>query len=196
MDANVTVTTLPTAMEPVANVSTTLASVETSSNSDLIKATTELLASTMSTTVKSVTTSLVETTSSVPTTTTMTSVTYVENFPTTANLTTNLQTSTVANNILNATASDIMEFVPLSDTTTLATTLTSASTNPSLITITQPTALVANVTTILPETTNINSESIFSTIVSTVNSNVTGPHKDTLTTSEKTVSCNSKLWLV
>ncbi|XP_037027027.1 uncharacterized protein LOC119067871 isoform X2 [Bradysia coprophila] len=169
--ANVAVTTLPTTIEPVPSPPGTIAPVEVSTNpATITTTTTELLTSTVNTTVNLVTTSLAETTHNEPTTTT----------------TTVMSVTTIANNILNATASDIVEIVTLNNTSTLTTALSSTSSNLSLTTLTEPTTLLANATTILPETTNSNSETIFTTIVSTINGTVTGPHKDTLTASEKT----------
>lgn len=154
----------------------------------------ETITELLTTTADTVTTTLMQTTTNEPTTTTTTmlSVTYSDSIPTTvANLTSSVVgNSTIITDSVNVTASDIVEIVTLAsgDTTTLVTTLSSTSTSLSPTTIAESTQLIQN-TTLPSVTTNNYSESIFSTLISSVDGNSTELHKDTLISTEKT-SCN------
>lgn len=185
--ANVAVTTtiIPSPTQQVPNITGTIPVPVTIT--EFKETTIELL----TTTANAVTASLMQNTTNEPTPT-MISVTYSDSLPISV---TNL-TSSIGNvtNVVNTTASDIVEIVTLTskDTATLITTLSSTSTTLSPATITESTQLIQNATIPISVTTNNYSESVLSTLISSVDGNSSELHKDTLTSTEK-ASCKITL---
>ncbi|KAJ6638594.1 hypothetical protein Bhyg_11331, partial [Pseudolycoriella hygida] len=183
-----TVAALVATTEQILNITETVTSAPVQNSTDVTDTTVESL----TTIANTVLTSLVQTTineSTTATTTTMSSVTYNENLPTlSTNATSILGNSSIQANAVATTASDLIEIV----------TLTTADITPTLITKLASTSAnnVSSVTTELVQNTTLSSspdlvttsnytESIFSTIVSSVNSNNSALHKEVSASTDK-----------